>query len=92
MVLLIAVDETESCACNSTHLVRQGIFQRPAPGLVHFKPCLSFSPQKRLLLVPKTYSCYNTALGPQPSWPGRGARPEDGKTLPGEHSCARTVT
>ena len=45
MVLLIAVDETESCACNSTHLVRQGIFQRPAPGLVHFKPCLSFSPQ-----------------------------------------------
>lgn len=82
----------ESSACNSTHLVRQGIFQRPAPGWVHFKPCLSFSPQcsvagcQRHILViiwPWVLNLHVQA---------RGARPESGKTLPGEHSCARAET
>lgn len=32
-------------------------------------------PHSVLLLVPKTYSCYNMALGPQPSWPGPRSPP-----------------
>lgn len=82
----------ESSTCNSTHLVRQRIFQRPAPGWVHFKPCLSSSPQCSVA------GCLRHILVIIWRWvlnlhgQARGARPEDGKTLPREYSCARAVT
>lgn len=82
----------ESSAYNSTHLVLQKIFCRAVSGWVRFKPCFSFSSDSSAAGSPETCSCYNTALGPQPSWPDQGVCPEGGRTLHGGHSCNWAVS